>query len=241
MLMSLNDHDVNNIWNEWIRDDDTSRFSCRSMSIKRLIFDTTQAGTVAREETVSIDRLVEEALIREAMNTWKGEMDREEAKRGKGGNKLRTYRRFKSEVYMEPYLLHIVDERKRALMFKFRSGISPLRIETGRYEASRYGQHGLPVHERICLCCANGVEDEEHLLCMCPAYSSVRAKLFQTCSSFNASLGDSNSSQYIHINTPSQVFVDLMKACDVNIVNSLANFMWDAFKIREQRLKELNG
>ena len=131
MLMSLNDHDVNNIWNEWIRDDDASRFLRRLMSIKRLRFNATQAGTVAQEEIVSIDRLVEEALIRGAMNTWKWDIDREEAKRGKGSNKLRTYRRFKDHVYMEPYLLHVVDDRKRALMFKFRSGIAPLRIETG--------------------------------------------------------------------------------------------------------------
>jgi len=125
-------------------------------------------------------------------------------------------------------------------MFKFRSGIAPLRIETGRYEASRYGQHGLPANERICLCCANGVEDEEHVLCMCPAYSSIRATLFQACSLFNSSLDSNNIGQYIHISTPSQVFVDLMKACDTNIVNSLADFIWEAFRIREHMLKELN-
>jgi hypothetical protein len=125
-------------------------------------------------------------------------------------------------------------------MFKFRSGIAPLRIETGRYEASRYGQHGLPVNERICLCCANGVEDEEHVLCACPAYTSVRAKLFQTCNSFNVSLDDNSKWQYINIHTPSQAFVDLMKAYDADAVNSLASFIWEAFKIREQRLKDLN-
>ena len=46
--------------------------------------------------------------------------------------------------------------------------------------------------------------------------------------------------RYCNKREPRQVFVDLMKAHDVNIVNSLANFIWEAFRIREQRLKELN-
>ena len=143
---------------------------------------------MAREEVVSVDTLIQEALVREAMGTWRADLDREVAKRGKGGNELRTYRRFKLDVYTEQYLLHVVDDRKRALLFKFRSGVAPLRIETGRYEASRYGQKGLPVHERVCLCCASGVEDEEHVLCVCPLYSSIRSRLLQACNTFNSSL-----------------------------------------------------
>ena len=54
-------------------DNDTSRFVRGSMSIKRLRFDASQAGTVAREEVVSVDTLVEEALVREVMNTWRGD------------------------------------------------------------------------------------------------------------------------------------------------------------------------
>jgi hypothetical protein len=53
MLMSLNDHGINNIWNEWICDNEASRFLRRSMSNKRLRFDETQAGTVAREELLN--------------------------------------------------------------------------------------------------------------------------------------------------------------------------------------------
>ena len=143
-------------------------------------------------------------------------------------------------ILAEPYLVHVVDDHKRALLFKFRSGVAPLRIETGRYEASRYGQKGLPVHERICLCCANGVEDEEHVLCVCPVHSSMRSTLFQACNTLNASIGEHNTWQYIHVNEPSQVFLDLTKVHDATIVNSLANFIWDIFRIREQRLKELN-
>ena len=49
-------------------------------------------------------------------------------------NKLRTYAMFKRNIYFEPFLLHIRDDRKRALLFKYRAGIAPLRIETCRYK-----------------------------------------------------------------------------------------------------------
>ena len=265
MLASLNECTLDSVWSGWIsNNNDESRFLNRLMSIKRLRFDTTQAGstqadhagngsmqtgtiavrtvtggaTVAREETISVDRLVEEALIRQASDVWRGELDRDVARHGNGGNKLRTYRRFKSDICLEQYLLHVSNESKRALMFKFRSGIAPLRIETGRYEASRYRQKGIPVNERICFGCALAVEDEEHFLCVCPVYKSARDVLFDACNTFNNTLDGSDLSRYIHINSPNQ-FVELMKADDANVVNSLASYIWDAFQIREQTLNEL--
>jgi hypothetical protein len=44
---------------------------------------------------------------------------------------------------------------------KFRCGVAPLRVETGRYERKA-------VHERTCLYCINYVEDEFHVLMLCP-------------------------------------------------------------------------
>ena len=77
-----------------------------------------QAGTAGgpREEMVGLDRLVEEALIREAKDEWERELDRQTAKRGEGGNKLRTYALIKSEICFEPYLVCVFDQRKRALL-----------------------------------------------------------------------------------------------------------------------------
>ena len=51
-----------------------------------------------------------------------------------GGNKLRTYRLFKSSIAHEPYLNVVNNRDKRILLTKFRIGICPLRSETGRYE-----------------------------------------------------------------------------------------------------------
>ena len=62
----------------------------------------------------------------------------------------------------------------RSAYAKFRCGVAPLRIETGRYE-------GLRLDERHCFLCTNVVESEEHALLHCPRglYSDIRGKLFQ--------------------------------------------------------------
>ena len=112
-------------------------------------------------------------------------MQREKAKRGDGNdglNKLRTYSKFKSVFGMEPYLLHVKHEGKRLLLFKFRAGIAPLRIETGRYESNvdivtGQARKGVPSECRICKCCYGDVEDEFHFLLECPQYKALRHKL----------------------------------------------------------------
>ena len=45
----------------------------------------------------------------------------------------------------------------RSALSKFRLGVAPIRVETGRYER-------LPVSERICFHCKTCVEDELHVL-----------------------------------------------------------------------------
>ena len=65
-------------------------------------------------------------------------------------------------------------------MSKFRIGICPLRIETGRYEQVSRDKRGLPEAERICKCCIHAsdfVENEHHFLLTfpaAPAYESER-------------------------------------------------------------------
>jgi len=111
-------------------------FNTRIMHIKRLRFDHVHDSIVAKEELVSLDKLIQETLINESIRLWRQDLDRETAKQGEGGNKLRTYAEFKTKMAVEPYLIHVQDVRKRALLFKLRSGIALLRIETGRYKAN---------------------------------------------------------------------------------------------------------
>ena len=113
-----------------------------------------------------------------AINEWRKDLMRTEAKRGEGGNKLRTYAQFKYECGLEPYLISINSYERRVLVSKFRLGICPLRIESGRYEVVSRNSKGRPVEQRVCLQCMLGrVEDEFHFLLECPAYSNKRERL----------------------------------------------------------------
>ena len=69
--------------------------------------------------------------------------------------------------------------KHRSAYAKFRAGVAPLRIETGRYER-------LEVNERLCFNCSklgiNVVEDEKHVLLQCPGYADIRQSIYyNTC------------------------------------------------------------
>jgi hypothetical protein len=57
--------------------------------------------------------------------------------------------------------------RYRSAFAKFRCGVAPLRIETGRYENKN-------VNERVCFICHDQIEDEKHVLLDCPLYADLR-------------------------------------------------------------------
>ena len=50
---------------------------------------------------------------------------------------------------------------------KFRCGVAPLRLETGRYER-------LSPEQRTCFFCTDYIESEEHVLLSCPVYDDLR-------------------------------------------------------------------
>ena len=60
----------------------------------------------------------------------------------------------------------------RSSFAKFRLGVAPLRIETGRYE-------GLIETERICPFCKNHTEDELHVLFDCFLYNDIRSDFLE--------------------------------------------------------------
>ena len=59
----------------------------------------------------------------------------------------------------------------RSAFAKFRMGIAPLKIETGRYER-------LNEEERTCFRYSDTVESEEHVLLDCPLYNHIREPWF---------------------------------------------------------------
>ena len=70
--------------------------------------------------------------------------------------KLRTYVTYKTSFYPEKYLMLNLERNELSILFQFRCGFLPLRIETGRYVGEK-------PEERLCkICDSQQVEDETH-------------------------------------------------------------------------------
>jgi hypothetical protein len=72
-----------------------------------------------------------------------------------GGNKIRTYRKLKTQFHLENYLCADVNKKSISTFAKIRISNSNLNIEKGRYLNT-------PAEDRICKLCNSGVEDEFH-------------------------------------------------------------------------------
>ena len=65
---------------------------------------------------------------------WLQEVNQINSRTGHGGNKLRTYKLFKTIYAPEKYLQLNMSSSNRSALAKFRCGVAPIRLETGRYE-----------------------------------------------------------------------------------------------------------
>ena len=92
--------------------------------------------------------------------------------------KLRTYKLFKDDCKPSYYLKVIHNKNYRSALAKFRCGVAPIRLETGRYEQ-------LQIDERICPTCNEEIEDEEHVLIRCNTYNDVRQEVFRFANSID--------------------------------------------------------
>ena len=109
---------------------------------------------------------------------WKNELNRARARRGNRLNKLKTYRTFKSIFEMETYVKMIMPFSWCSAFAKFRAGVAPLRLETGRYE-------NLVVNQRTCFNCRESVESEKPILLHCPLYEDLQYEMFYEASQVN--------------------------------------------------------
>jgi len=118
------------------------------------------------------------------------------------GNKLRTYRTFKSEIKCEPYLYLNLNVWQRRTLSKLRIGVLPLEIETGRH-----CRPSIPLENRICtLCDLNVCESEYHFMLECPLYSDQRVLLFEHASSFEPQFGElSVTDQFVFLMSKPQL------------------------------------
>jgi hypothetical protein len=137
-----------------------------------------------------------------------------------GGNKLRTFRKFKQVISYEKYLdLNDIERRKN--IAKLRISAHKLRIETERFN----NKHSyIPHEERFCQNCEiNKTEDELHFIIECSKYQSLRDELFTKCVIYNKHFKDYNNDAK---------FIWLMSNENLRHLNSLGEFINGALKIR---------
>ncbi len=74
---------------------------------------------------------------------------------------ITNYQLFKKELETECYLINVLNHVHRSALVKFRCGIAPKRLETGRYE-------NLDINDRICPICNQEFKTKEYVLTHVP-------------------------------------------------------------------------
>jgi hypothetical protein len=135
------------------------------------------------------------------------------------GHKLRTYKLLKEVFEKEMYLSKNISSRYRSAFAKFRCGVAPLRIETGRYENKN-------VNERVCFICHEQIEDEKHVLLDCPLNADLRESLFnevkRSSVHFNIS---SDDDKLIYLFKSTECYDRVAKTC-FNILSRRNSFLY---------------
>ena len=159
----MNDHRINKKVNTWAVSVSGER--CRNLcyrirkqfeAVGILYFYETEDITYGSKTFIRSE--MQSNLQNIELGKWQQDLNRTSARNGIGGNKLRTYRKFKQIHKTENYLKGLLPRTNRSAFAKFRCGVAPLRIESGRHER-------LSVDERTCIFCKNQhVESEEHVL-----------------------------------------------------------------------------
>ena len=165
---------------------------------------------------------VKELFMAKTENDWKLELESKP--------KLRVYKTFKNKYETENYLNTYISKSKRSLLVQFRTGVLPLRIETGRFhlikDTSSNKLRKLNVDERTCLLCkSNEVEDEIHFLCHCVAYENLRSNLFKSVVQ--------NIPQF-HSLSDNEKFVIIVNSYEKQLVD----FIYQAWRIRQDLLNK---
>ena len=84
-------------------------------------------------------------------------------------SKCETYAKFKTDLSLEPYLLHL-PYKQRIWITKFRTTNNRLPIETGRWL-------NIPKVDRLCTLCHIEIGDEFHFLLKCQSLSNLRHQI----------------------------------------------------------------
>ena len=108
----------------------------------------------------------------------------------------------------EEYCKLILPLSHRSALAKFRCGVAPIRLETGRYEH-------LPVEQRKCIfCSSNVIETEMHVLLECSLYDDLRNTVLKKANLSNALFSSMNmEDRFIYILSSKEMIRVTAKAC----------------------------
>lgn len=132
------------------------------------------------------------------VSDWSDCLNRVGSNSGNGRNKLRTYRLFKSNFEVERYCKIILPLQHRSAFARFRCGVAPLRIETGRYE-------NISESDRLCIFChQQQIETESHVILECTEYNTIRENLIDAACRVNPlfmTFTDAEKMKFVFSNT----------------------------------------
>ena len=158
-------------------------------------------------------------LLRETfIRKWEHDLF-DDSRKNNTGNKLRTYRLFKTNFRLEQYLLDVRSDKCKKKLAQFRLSSHHLHIETGR-RCTPYKEPS----ERICnYCSSRDIEDELHFVLKCTLYKDLRCKFYeQVVSHFPV----------FKVYNNDEKFVWLCANLDTNVLNLFAEFIHDCFEKR---------
>ena len=103
---------------------------------------------------------------------------------------------------------------ERSAFAKFRCGVAPIKIETGRYEC-------FAVEERIYPYCSN-IEDEMHVILDCSVYNDLRVTLLDKASDVCPGFNDLNNLEKFK-----SLFSERRFLCFIIVINlSFISSLW---------------
>ena len=134
------------------------------------------------------------------------------------GNKLRTYRTFKTSYSLENYLLSSNNSRKEISTFaKIRISCHKLHIEEGRYRK-------IPLQERTCQLCYVEVEDEKHFVLSCSKLEACRKSFYDKITDIYPSFNFMNISDILK-------YILTSKDYDLNVL-CMFFFIFELYNLR---------
>ena len=132
-------------------------------------------------------------------NDWRSKLD--------NSIKGETYKKFKTNMKLEPYLGYL-NRKERVSLTKLRVSDHNLMIEEGRRKRPK-----IPRENRTCKMCPNSIEDESHFLMNCKLYAS-RNRMFHhiesICPAFRT-LNDEQKFNYLMSQENEHITMSLAK------------------------------